>query len=114
MHAQDKCQARTPLGNPQSSQWKGRIAGPVRAAVGRAVGAINASLACQFADRARPARLAPRIKVLLTHDRATAVGRQADAAEVIAMQIGHGIGAGVAHGHDLTIEGVVQFRGTSL
>jgi hypothetical protein len=57
-------------------------------------------------DTAR-AHFTPRVELLPADDRAAAVGRQADAAEVVAVQVGHGVTRAVAHRYDLAAHAVV-------
>jgi hypothetical protein len=58
--------------------------------------------------QAAAARLAPWVDVLPADHRAGAIGRQAHATELIAVQVGHGVGGAVAHGDGLAVEGVIQ------
>jgi len=62
----------------------------------RAVQSLAGVIEAGLRNRAGAARFAPRVEVLPTDDRAVAVGGEADAAEVIAVQRGHGIRARVA------------------
>ncbi len=60
---------------------------------------------------AAAADLAPRVEALLADNGAAAVGRDADAAELVAMQVGHA--ARLAHGDDLAVEAVVGLGGAA-
>jgi hypothetical protein len=73
----------------------------------RAVQSLAGVVQAGLADRGCAAGLAPRVEILPADDRAAAVGRQADAAEVVAVQVGHGVTRAVAHRYDLAAHAVV-------
>src|SRR6266508_1031554 len=64
----------------------------------------------RLGDVAAAAMRTPRVELLLADHRLAAVGRDADRAEVVIVQVGHGARATVAHGYYPSIEHVVDLR----